>query len=163
MHSDTFVKPVPCESSASKRYGLHYFSEKLNNIIKRKHTKTDNSSAMTQFWERANQPLIDWYLRLWDKRICQAFYDTWRVIKRASEKHRQVQECISWDEILHCSNAGSYADISTARLHAIWWTIRDSNPGPTGYEPVALTNWANGPFGLPYYYIKQIRVCQDFF
>ena len=27
-----------------------------------------------------------------------------------------------------------------------WWTIRDSNPGPTGYEPVALTNWANGPY-----------------
>ena len=27
----------------------------------------------------------------------------------------------------------------------MWWTIRDSNPGPTGYEPVALTNWANGP------------------
>ncbi len=22
----------------------------------------------------------------------------------------------------------------------IWWTIRDSNPGPTGYEPAALTN-----------------------
>ena len=22
----------------------------------------------------------------------------------------------------------------------IWWTIRDSNPGPTGYEPGALTN-----------------------
>ena len=22
----------------------------------------------------------------------------------------------------------------------IWWTNRDSNPGPTGYEPVALTN-----------------------
>ncbi len=21
-----------------------------------------------------------------------------------------------------------------------WWAIRDSNPGPTGYEPVALTN-----------------------
>lgn len=21
-----------------------------------------------------------------------------------------------------------------------WWTIRDSNPGPTGYEPGALTN-----------------------
>ena len=26
-----------------------------------------------------------------------------------------------------------------------WWAIGDSNPGPTGYEPVALTNWANGP------------------
>ena len=25
------------------------------------------------------------------------------------------------------------------------WTFGDSNPGPTGYEPVALTNWANGP------------------
>ena len=22
----------------------------------------------------------------------------------------------------------------------VWWTFRDSNPGPTGYEPVALTN-----------------------
>ena len=22
----------------------------------------------------------------------------------------------------------------------IWWTIKDSNLGPTGYEPVALTN-----------------------
>ena len=22
----------------------------------------------------------------------------------------------------------------------LWWAIRDSNPGPTGYEPVALTN-----------------------
>ena len=29
------------------------------------------------------------------------------------------------------------------------WTIRDSNPGPTGYEPVALTNWANGPNEAP--------------
>ena len=28
----------------------------------------------------------------------------------------------------------------------LWWTFRDSNPGPTGYEPVALTNWAKGPF-----------------
>ena len=22
----------------------------------------------------------------------------------------------------------------------VWWTFRDSNPGPAGYEPVALTN-----------------------
>ena len=26
-----------------------------------------------------------------------------------------------------------------------WWAFRDSNPRPTGYEPVALTNWAKGP------------------
>ena len=26
-----------------------------------------------------------------------------------------------------------------------WWAFRDSNSGPTGYEPGALTNWAKGP------------------
>ena len=26
-----------------------------------------------------------------------------------------------------------------------WCTLKDSNLGPTGYEPVALTNWAKGP------------------
>ena len=26
-----------------------------------------------------------------------------------------------------------------------WWAHLDSNQGPTGYEPVALTNWAIGP------------------
>ena len=26
-----------------------------------------------------------------------------------------------------------------------WWAIKDSNLGPSGYEPDALTNWANGP------------------
>ena len=25
-------------------------------------------------------------------------------------------------------------------IASLWWAIRDSNPGPTGYEPVALTN-----------------------
>ena len=28
----------------------------------------------------------------------------------------------------------------------VWWTFRDSNPGPTGYEPVALTSWAKDPY-----------------
>ena len=27
-----------------------------------------------------------------------------------------------------------------------WCTLKDSNLGPTGYEPVALTNWAKGAF-----------------
>ncbi len=26
-----------------------------------------------------------------------------------------------------------------------WWTLQDSNLWPTGYEPVALTNWAKSP------------------
>ena len=25
-------------------------------------------------------------------------------------------------------------------VFSIWWVFRDSNPGPTGYEPGALTN-----------------------
>ena len=29
-----------------------------------------------------------------------------------------------------------------------WWILRDSNPGPSGYEPDALTNWANGPLQI---------------
>ena len=40
-----------------------------------------------------------------------------------------------------------HAVLETAALPAelypsitIWWAFRDSNPGPTGYEPVALTN-----------------------
>ena len=31
---------------------------------------------------------------------------------------------------------GVIMEAGTAR----WWAIRDSNPGPTGYEPGALTN-----------------------
>ena len=30
-----------------------------------------------------------------------------------------------------------------AKQHSLrekWWAFRDSNPGPTGYEPAALTN-----------------------
>ena len=34
----------------------------------------------------------------------------------------------------------------------VWWAIRDSNPGPTGYEPVALTNWAIGPLSRCRFY-----------
>ena len=34
---------------------------------------------------------------------------------------------------------------STNLLSIKKWTLGDSNPGPTGYEPVALTNWAKGP------------------
>ena len=26
------------------------------------------------------------------------------------------------------------------RIILLWWAIRDSNPGPTGYEPAALTS-----------------------
>ena len=32
-----------------------------------------------------------------------------------------------------------------------WWAHLDSNQGPTGYEPVALTNWAIGPLYIEAY------------
>ena len=34
------------------------------------------------------------------------------------------------------------------RLWSFKWIIKDSNLGPTGYEPVALTNCANDPYRL---------------
>ena len=32
------------------------------------------------------------------------------------------------------------------RPYFLWWAFRDSNPGLSGYEPEALTNWAKGPW-----------------
>ncbi len=43
-----------------------------------------------------------------------------------------------------------YICCSVFKVHLKWWTIRDSNPRPTGYEPGALTNWANGPLYIKY-------------
>ena len=34
---------------------------------------------------------------------------------------------------------------SVYNIKMFWWTRQDSNLWPTGYEPVALTNWATGP------------------
>ena len=33
---------------------------------------------------------------------------------------------------------------STTYPYEKWCALKDSNLGPTGYEPVALTNWAKG-------------------
>ena len=30
--------------------------------------------------------------------------------------------------------------LAKRHLKRKWWAFRDSNPGPTGYEPAALTN-----------------------
>ncbi len=40
----------------------------------------------------------------------------------------------------HLHGEAACEEVVGVRLTFIWWTIRDSNPGPTGYEPVALTN-----------------------
>ena len=35
---------------------------------------------------------------------------------------------------------------SKVRVRSEWWTFQDSNPGPAGYEPAALTSCAKGPY-----------------
>ena len=40
----------------------------------------------------------------------------------------------------------------------MWWAFGDSNPGPTGYEPAALTNWAKGPSDCLSLIFKKERV-----
>ena len=41
----------------------------------------------------------------------------------------------------------------------IWWGVRASHPGPTGYEPVALTNCATAPNKQELLYHK-LLICQ---
>ena len=42
-------------------------------------------------------------------------------------------------------------EITERVISFFWWTIKDSNLGPIGYEPSALTNCANGPHELIYF------------
>ena len=45
-----------------------------------------------------------------------------------------------------------------------WCSLKDSNLGPTGYEPVALTNWAKGAsLKRKTYYKIFCTTCQYFF
>ena len=48
-------------------------------------------------------------------------------------------------ELFHLPARANFVEKSTHCLGRqmcafFWWAIGDSNPGPTGYEPVALTN-----------------------
>lgn len=39
-----------------------------------------------------------------------------------------------------------FGDKSYRVMMENWWTLSDSNRGPTVYETAALTNWAKGPY-----------------
>ena len=58
------------------------------------------------------------------------------VGKTRSDQHRE-KGIVKREEVKNGRHRKVPADF--------WWTIRDLNPGPTGYEPAALTNCANGP------------------
>ncbi len=45
-----------------------------------------------------------------------------------------------WRPLLYQLSYAPIRYIITAEAVIAWWAFRDSNPGPTGYEPVALTN-----------------------
>ena len=38
------------------------------------------------------------------------------------------------------------------------WAMQDSNLRPSGYEPDALTNWANGPYMLIWYFSQSFNL-----
>lgn len=52
----------------------------------------------------------------------------------------------TWIAQEHLTMSSFYGlELVKFQAHQAWWTFRDSNPGPIGYEPRALTNWAKGP------------------
>ena len=68
---------------------------------------------------------------------------------KKARKYELFEGCIYFIAPIWQGQKGSnprHAVLETAALPAElypyrkWWAIRDSNPGPTGYEPVALTN-----------------------
>ncbi len=62
------------------------------------------------------------------------------------QSKRLHKESFLWNDLFHDKNKSEpIANRRKVRIYSLWWTIGDSNPGPTGYEPVALTNCANGP------------------
>ena len=52
----------------------------------------------------------------------------WQGQKGSNPRHAVLETAALPAELYPCMNLEK------------WWAFRDSNPGPTGYEPVALTN-----------------------
>ena len=39
------------------------------------------------------------------------------------------------------------SSLSRTLIFVVWWRLRDLNSGHSGYEPLALANWAKPPYG----------------
>ena len=68
-----------------------------------------------------------------DRKIAQAlFFSTcvfpWQGQKDLNPRHAVLE------------TAALPSELYPYEVIGVWWANRDSNPGPTGYEPVALTN-----------------------
>ena len=83
-----------------------------------------------------------------EKTVRRSFIYMGKASKIAVKQHKQRKKapknrCLFWQGQKDLNPR--HAVLETAALPTelypyIWWAIRDSNPGPTGYEPVALTN-----------------------
>ena len=50
------------------------------------------------------------------------------------------EDVLDYHGLRPCGLTAKKRDNRKGYLSFCWWTIKDSNLGPTGYEPVALTN-----------------------
>ena len=57
-------------------------------------------------------------------------------VKRKSPLKREAE----WGTVCDKYHLASKHKVKMYGYALDWWAIGDSNPGPTGYEPVALTN-----------------------
>ena len=69
----------------------------------------------------------------------------WSVAKCSIQAELHAPIKLATREGLEPSTSAVTGRRSNQLNHRAIWTFGDSNPGPTGYEPVALTNWAKGP------------------
>ena len=63
----------------------------------------------------------------------------WQGQKDLNPRHAVLETAALPTELYPYVNYLNISDFLNLKIGK-WWAFRDSNPGPTGYEPVALTN-----------------------
>ena len=71
--------------------------------------------------------------------------ETWQGQKESNPRHAVLETAALPAELYPYMVGlpfGRAAIVTDMASHAdrLWWAFRDLNPGPTGYEPAALTN-----------------------
>ena len=120
--------------------GIAYHQHEVLYIIK----PQENTRRRVMRYKGGKPPLMI-YTALRAVMICQACgldkqkeQTDWSALFVGRGTRDRTQDTRFWRPLLYLL---SYTPIYLPPLlRRLWWTIRDSNPGPTGYEPVALTN-----------------------